>query len=793
MKNKSAEDALNYFDRPRLTELIEKSTSRYNITYLCAPFSFGKTVAVKIFVKDMVCKWHNMEHGCATDELLNEICETKEIQVFDDFDCLDIEEQNKLIDLLLREKTKCIIVSRAGIPAKLRDSQLCHIIGQYEIKFTLEELVEYGKVAYPKVSVEKMILVAQLAEEWLPAFDIGLEILTRGSARDKKELISQSYAEMWYIFDRKIMDRLTTVEREFMLAVGCFQNISIEMATIVTGLTDCDTIFEGIMAKSTYFVEKGGGVYYIHPQIMAYLCDRRNKKLSKEERMRITRSAGRYYKLRGQLTEALTCYRQAGEYDQLIPILEEIAVGQPENRKVWQLREHYLALPRELVVKSPELCFANGVIGVLSFCPKMAEEWQNLLQEMITSKKSSDEIKLRGRGLLLYLETILPTTGRSKMIISLIKKRVKATDGSGCYKPPISLTGNRPSVLGGWVDLVRYAKKYQLLRGPATIGITKAFGIESEGAVNLAIAEHYYNQNMLQESLVETVGAIAHIDQAGDIDLEFAAIYLQLKIMMTSGQKESMMPILEHLGSKLNRYNGDHLVANYRAMRTLFALYYEKTWDVKQWLIDDAPKETKEFCILDYFPYFVKLHVYLENEEYVLFLTLSKRLMSVAEAYGRVLDKIELNALMAVAYEQMEQYENALESIEKALLLGEKFDYTRTIGCFGKPIYSLLELYAKTNTKVDDDYLLRVTEIAKKMAVSFPKFLGHNQAKLEKLTDAELDVLRLMAHGMTNDEISKFLKITTNTVKFHSKNIYGKMSVKSRGQAVQVANDLKLI
>ncbi|NDJ62956.1 MAG: tetratricopeptide repeat protein [Chloroflexi bacterium] len=63
----------------------------------------------------------------------------------------------------------------------------------------------------------------------------------------------------------------------------------------------------------------------------------------------------------------------------------------------------------------------------------------------------------------------------------------------------------------------------------------------------------------------------------------------------------------------------------------------------------------------------------------------------------------------------------------------------------------------------------------------------------EKLSERELAVLRLIAAGLKNQEIADQLAVSLNTVLFHTKNIYGKLSVQRRTQAVQRARELGLI
>lgn len=63
----------------------------------------------------------------------------------------------------------------------------------------------------------------------------------------------------------------------------------------------------------------------------------------------------------------------------------------------------------------------------------------------------------------------------------------------------------------------------------------------------------------------------------------------------------------------------------------------------------------------------------------------------------------------------------------------------------------------------------------------------------EPLTERELEVLKLIGQGLSNKEIGERLGMSINTVKTHIKNIYGKLGVKRRTQAVQKGKILGLI
>jgi ATP/maltotriose-dependent transcriptional regulator MalT len=61
------------------------------------------------------------------------------------------------------------------------------------------------------------------------------------------------------------------------------------------------------------------------------------------------------------------------------------------------------------------------------------------------------------------------------------------------------------------------------------------------------------------------------------------------------------------------------------------------------------------------------------------------------------------------------------------------------------------------------------------------------------LSERELEVLQLIAEGLTNPEIASRLFLALNTVKTHSSSIYGKLGVHSRTQAVARARALGLL
>ena len=71
--------------------------------------------------------------------------------------------------------------------------------------------------------------------------------------------------------------------------------------------------------------------------------------------------------------------------------------------------------------------------------------------------------------------------------------------------------------------------------------------------------------------------------------------------------------------------------------------------------------------------------------------------------------------------------------------------------------------------------------------------LNENELSKRKISKRELEVLKLIALGFSNQEIANKLFVSLNTVKTHSSNLFEKLQVKRRTQAVEAAKKLQLI
>lgn len=87
------------------------------------------------------------------------------------------------------------------------------------------------------------------------------------------------------------------------------------------------------------------------------------------------------------------------------------------------------------------------------------------------------------------------------------------------------------------------------------------------------------------------------------------------------------------------------------------------------------------------------------------------------------------------------------------------------------------------------------TVVVREVEVPAPVIFVRDQGKLEALgiTPRELEVLQLIAEGLSNKEIAERVQVSENTVKTHSSRVFDKLGARRRTQAVQLGKALRLI
>jgi LuxR family maltose regulon positive regulatory protein len=165
-------------------------------------------------------------------------------------------------------------------------------------------------------------------------------------------------------------------------------------------------------------------------------------------------------------------------------------------------------------------------------------------------------------------------------------------------------------------------------------------------------------------------------------------------------------------------------------------------------------------------------------------------LRAAAEAAGRTGHLIEILVLHALALAQRGDRTRAIQTLLDALAPAEPEGYCRLFLDEGAAIRPLLTEAQRQGRA--GRYTAALLEQLPAGPAPAPAPRG-SRVLVEPLTSRELDVLRLLAVGLSGPEIANTLIMSQNTVKTHLKNLYGKLGAHTRDEALQIARDLKLL
>jgi LuxR family maltose regulon positive regulatory protein len=175
-------------------------------------------------------------------------------------------------------------------------------------------------------------------------------------------------------------------------------------------------------------------------------------------------------------------------------------------------------------------------------------------------------------------------------------------------------------------------------------------------------------------------------------------------------------------------------------------------------------------------------------------LTLLQRLLATAASQGRIGDVIEIQALRALALAAHGDQAGAFGALAEAVTLARPQGYVRVFADEGAPMHALLTRLPAARG-IDPGYLAGLQRACGQAsaAPSSRRAADALAGMAEPLTDREVEVLRLLAAGKSNQRIARELVVALDTVKKHVTHVLGKLGAANRTEAVARARQLGLL
>ena len=304
------------------------------------------------------------------------------------------------------------------------------------------------------------------------------------------------------------------------------------------------------------------------------------------------------------------------------------------------------------------------------------------------------------------------------------------------------------------------------------------------GKLYIGLTRLTYERDQLEDANQYVHQCLDLCQQWGDVDQQAVAYALLARLEQTRGNLEQAREAMR---------NAEQLAAESPVsprQSTLVTTDLARVW-LAQGNLELIQKSG--LTVKDEIPYrrepeyMILLRVLLAQKDYEAAVDLSKRLLQQAEAGKQMGLVIEILILQSLVFQGKKDTERALAALERALSLAEPEGYVRMFLDEGESMTRLLCQVRSREAKAGyaADLLARTSVIS---GMTQPSM----QLLSEPLTTREVEVLKLIEAGRSNQDIAEKLVISIPTVKRHISNIYAKLGVKSRTQAVAIGKELKV-
>jgi LuxR family maltose regulon positive regulatory protein len=230
------------------------------------------------------------------------------------------------------------------------------------------------------------------------------------------------------------------------------------------------------------------------------------------------------------------------------------------------------------------------------------------------------------------------------------------------------------------------------------------------------------------------------------------------------------------------------------ASKAKFELALGNLESVDQWAQSNDISTEGDFLFHRENEYFALLRLLIAQNKFEEAFAFAERLLHISQETGNKRAELESLILLAICNFRDGITDVALEYVEEALRIAEPEDFIRIFVDEGKPMARLL--YEILSREISPEYV-------QKLLAAFPnvepekelmsKPIVSDSEWIEPLSEREIEVLQLIAEGLSRQEVAEKLFLSLNTVKTHARNIYSKLGVNNQMQAVGKARGLGLL
>lgn len=775
---------------PEITEKFENFIENERILLFSAPCGFGKSTVAKKLLK---CFGTRVYEVCAdeTDFTSLKGSDKWDIMLIDRLQDIQSHVQQQALSDFIRDnhKKKFVILTRGAPPGWLtqfRLSGLMTVIGEDDLllkRETVKKLFdEYGV----KVSETVLSEIVRDSIGYPPAVTIAARHILCGEQYGKK-VVDEITREIYLYFDEMVFKRFSMPVRRFLMELAPFEEFCTEFAKMVSGDAYAGEILARLQENTRMLKFEGSDRFRFWTFFHKFLMWEQNREYTVSQQKAIYSRGALYYELHEEYDKALEYYKKSGEERKISELLIRLTYLHPGMGHYQKLQKYYMSISDELVRGSPALMQSKSMMCALCGDYDASQRWYEELKTFEALREKNDAAAKEAKSRLLWLDIALPQRG-VKGLADAINLSFRLIANREVSFPPFSVTSSLPSIMNGGKDFSEWSKKDDLMYATMRIPVEKVLGKDGIGLAECAIAESKFEKGEnISGRMLAAVSKIGEVQNKGTPDIEFALVGLLARTQIDAGRAQDAKRTLETLSERYEDNGWKRFLPNIDAMLCRIALRCGDIDYWGNWYREKAPRDLVNVWMLNRYCYITQAMTELctHNAQNAL-LTLAP-LEVYCEKCERHIDMINVKVLGAIAKMQLND-EEWKDDISEAVSIAKKYGFVRSISTYGAAVIPLME-----NIENSSGFSQKVIKAARAQAVYYPDFLQPKSGQIERLTETETQVLRLICADKSNTQIGEILNIRLATVKSHVSHILQKCGVSRRSEAKTAAEKMHLI
>jgi LuxR family transcriptional regulator, maltose regulon positive regulatory protein len=702
-----------------------------------------------------------------------------------------------------------------------------------DLRFSIEEIKALFTQKLGEIlSSNDIDILEEKTEGW--AAGLQMAALSMQGRQDPADFIRTFSGSHRYIMDylvEEVLHRQTEEVQAFLLQTSILERLHRELCDTVTGRTGSQQRLEMLENANMFLLPLDyQRQWYRYHHLFADLLQARLRESQPGLINTLHIRAARWYEDNNMIPEAITHTLTAHDYEQSAILVEKAAIHLVISGELTTLINWSAQIPKEIVHARPNLCV--NLAWTFIFAGKMdeAEPLLEKAESKIYQHELTYELKDMLGGIAAQRAFIADMRGDTDRAVELAKKADGLLSRTSLLNrsvlPYIFARANRLNGdMARAIEQLREVAEFARAAGSIMTLSVAHYDISAiwkiEGKLQQAADIYQDTLQLATEKGARYYGTVARIDAGmsdiqrewNNLDIARSQVTEAIERMKSWGNPSDLVIAYLTLsrilqaggdleGAVLALEKAEQIKRNspiFQPLLTMIETDQVKLWlaqgnlaAAERWVQENHPGK-KGPLVLRELEQIALAEVLLRQGRSDQALELLSGMEKSAEEGGRFGKLIEILVLTALACKAQNDQDRALKVLEKALRLGQPEGYIRTFIDAGRPMAELLYAFSHHHS-TEGGYPSNSKDYAAKLLKAFPttQFAGTVRL-INDLSEREKEILRLMASGMTNKQIAVELFVTAGTVKAHTANIYRKLDVANRTQAIASARELKII